>query len=138
MKALKWVALILLVVGGAWYFGPFRSDNSKTNSDNVEVNAVDQVYLVIDNESIDLSANSGTSVLDLMNTAQVESKLNFSGQEFEGLGFLVQEINGVKNSSDENTYWTLYVNGEMAQVGVSEQKISSGDIIEWKYEKIEF
>ncbi len=49
------------------------------------------------------------------------------------MGEFITSINGVKNSNTQS--WIYYVNGVEAQVGVSNYKINTGDIVSWKYEK---
>lgn len=58
----------------------------------------------------------------------------FSGKEYSGLGFFVEEINGVKNNTQEGRYWIYYINGKKAQVGISSYILKPNDIIMWKYE----
>ena len=59
--------------------------------------------------------------------------LTFTSTYYSGLGYLIDELNGVKN--ENGMYWTLYVNGKYSVVGASGYKLSEGDSIEWKYEK---
>jgi uncharacterized transporter YbjL len=75
---------------------------------------------------------------NLMDKLQNESDFTFSGIDYSGIGFFVNEINGIKNSNQENKYWVYYLNGKSAQAGISIQKINSGDNIEWKYENSTF
>ena len=49
------------------------------------------------------------------------------------MGKFIETINGVKGNGDQN--WIYYVNGQKAQVGVSNYKIKPGDVVSWKYEE---
>lgn len=62
-----------------------------------------------------------------------KSDFSFSGRDFPGLGFFVEEINGKKNAN--GSYWFLYVNGTSSETGVSQTRVREGDSIEWRYEK---
>ncbi len=75
----------------------------------------------------------GSSVYSAMKLAQRAKKISFSGKEFSGLGFFVEEINGIKSDYWKGMYWIYYINGKKANVGISSYIVSSGDAIEWKY-----
>ncbi|HED06515.1 MAG TPA: DUF4430 domain-containing protein [Ignavibacteria bacterium] len=77
--------------------------------------------------------NSGISVLNLMELIGKKYNLSFKYSE-SGSGMFVDEINGVKNNSSDNTHWLLYVNGKIIKAGISDYKLSDNDIIEWRYE----
>jgi len=90
--------------------------------------------LVIDNHSYSTTVPTGASVYDLMQIIRKEYPFTFSGKEYSGLGFFVEEINGVKNNTQEGRYWIYYINDKKAQAGVSNYIVQSNDIINWKYE----
>jgi hypothetical protein len=73
------------------------------------------------------------SVYDFMSKLRNEGKINFIEKNYPVMGKFIEEINGIKNSGKQG--WIYYVNGVEAQVGVSNYKIKSGDIVSWKYEK---
>ena len=47
------------------------------------------------------------------------------------MGKFIESINDLKNGEKN---WIYYVNGEKANIGVSNYKIKSGDVVSWKYE----
>ncbi|MFZ1019449.1 MAG: DUF4430 domain-containing protein [Minisyncoccia bacterium] len=73
------------------------------------------------------------SVYDFMNTLRAQGKINFTAQNYIGMGEFIDSINGIKNN--QNQSWIYYVNNIEAQVGVSNYKIKPGDILSFKYEK---
>lgn len=81
----------------------------------------------------------GSTVYDLMKELTRNSDFVFSGKEFSGgLGFFVEEINGIRNNREQkNHYWIYSINGQKAKVGVSTNVVQSNDIITWTYEKAE-
>lgn len=89
-------------------------------------------------DSLELSygATQTTTVYDFMNQLRSEGKINFIEKNYTGMGKFIISLNGVKGNGKEN--WIYYVNGEKAQVGVSNYKINPGDIVSWKYEKANF
>ena len=84
-------------------------------------------------DSFTFTATTNSTVLDAMNVLAAQGKLMFSGRDFAGLGFLVEEING--RQSADGYYWILRINGVLSEKGVSQAQITTGDIVEWRYEK---
>lgn len=96
-----------------------------------------KAVMIISSAKYEAEIKPGGSAYDLMNLLKNENKINFSGKDYAGLGFFVEEINGVKNNPT-GANWLYYVNGRPAPVGVSYYLIKANDIIEWKYEKKSF
>lgn len=83
-----------------------------------------------------VSMPEGSTAYDLMATAAAQhNDFSFKGKEFSGLGFFVEEINGLPQDKEKGFYWIYYINGEKAPVGISQYKLKANDIITWKYEK---
>ena len=96
-----------------------------------------KVAMIINGVKYDAAVKPDSSVYDLMNSLKQEGKISFSRKNYSGLGFFVEEINGVKNNpAGEN--WLYYVNGQPAPVGISNYKLKIDDTIEWQYEKKSF
>lgn len=93
-----------------------------------------QAAVLINGVEYRTAVKPDSSVYDLMNLLKTENKINFSGKNYSGLGFFIEAINGVKNNSAGKN-WLYYVNGQPAQIGISNYIIKENDIIEWKYEK---
>ena len=77
----------------------------------------------------------GATAYDLMTIVAENSEFEFRGKNFWGMGFFVEEINGIAQNPKGKMYWIYYINGEKALVGVSQYVIQTNDVIEWKYEK---
>ncbi|MFH1711631.1 MAG: DUF4430 domain-containing protein [Patescibacteria group bacterium] len=108
-----------------------------------EVEAMEEALLetefVVEDKLYPLSVPVETNVIDLMKLIQDQNDdFSFNGTEYEGMGMLVEQINDTENNMDESMFWSLYVNDELAQVGASQYIIQDGDIINWRYEKVEF
>src|SRR3989338_10253018 len=93
-----------------------------------------QVTVRVDDKDYQTNFVSSTTVYDLMTKLKSKDEISFSGKEYSGMGFFVDEINGVKNDNLFGKYWIYYINGESAQVGISNYIIKRDDLIEWKYE----
>ena len=72
------------------------------------------------------------SVYDFMFKLKKEGKIDFKDKTYSGMGKLIEEINGISNG---DKYWIYYVNGQKANIGISNYKIKAGDVVSWKYEK---
>ena len=93
-----------------------------------------KVFISIGDKKNDFFIPGGSTVYEAMVllSASTTADFNFKAKEYSGIGYFIEEINGVKNAGGK--YWTLYVNGKYAMVGVSDYKLSAGDKVEWRYE----
>lgn len=94
--------------------------------------------LVATNAYIKLSPNifpvlaSGKSLFDAMSNLTYSTPFfTFTSQAYPDLGQFVLDINGTRNSG--GSYWTLYVNGLISNVGSSQYILKPRDTIEWRY-----
>jgi len=80
------------------------------------------------------------SVENLMSIESTNGRYPFFVEEknYAGLGKFVESINGLKNNPQTGEYWIYYINSKPAQMGISNQVVAPGDVIEWKYEKSTF
>ena len=85
---------------------------------------------------LSFTTTDNATVYDFMKQLRDEGKINFTEKNYTGMGKFIVSINGVKGDGERN--WIYYVNGKEAQVGVSNYKIKSGDIVSWKYEKTNY
>ncbi len=93
----------------------------------------DLATLEINGVSLTTSIEKNTSVYDFMNKLKKERKVNFTDKTYIGLGKFIDSINGIRG--DGTRFWIYYVDGQKAQIGVSNYKINPGDVVSWKYEK---
>ena len=93
----------------------------------------EQINFIVGAKNYSVSTPVGSTAYDAMNILASTTDFTFKSVFYSGIGYFIEEINNVKNSGGQ--YWTLYVNGKYSNVGASDYKLSSGDIIEWKYEK---
>jgi hypothetical protein len=91
------------------------------NKITVSLEILDKKYLV--------KVNDGATVYEVMKIAR-DQGFYFNGKEHLGLGFFVEEINGVRGNGGK--YWMYYVNDKEAELGISRYIIKKGDIISWK------
>lgn len=97
-----------------------------------KIYGVDTVTLEINGVKYEDKISGQTNVYFFMEQLQNEGKINFKDETYIGMGKLIEEINGLKNGEKN---WIYYVNGEKANIGVSNYKIKSGDVVSWKYEQ---
>lgn len=92
----------------------------------------------IQNNKNAVCLSGAPTAYDAMQKLILDKKITAQMKEFPGLGFFVEEINGIKNNPQTNEYWIYYINGASAQIGISQYKIKNNDLITWKYEKSQF
>ena len=93
------------------------------------------VSLEVEGAVYEVSMKPGSSVYDVMVQARKTSDLSFEGSQFAGLGFFVEEVNGLRQNPKIGKYWLYYINGTIGNVGISMYKVEINDVISWKYEK---
>ena len=156
METKKYIALIVAVVilgGGAFFsqqlfvesFSPISEISPTPTSTPPELQSTPPAKITAQEsreqqttkppvaDSFTFTATADRTVLDAMNALAAESKLSFSGRDFAGLGFLVQEI--LRQNRENGYYWILLVNGVKSELGASSARLAPGDRVEWKYEK---
>ncbi len=52
---------------------------------------------------------------------------NWDGSWFDGLGYAVDAIDGVRAPADFSAYWTLWVNGRSSMTGLCDTELKAGD-----------
>ncbi|XJS10564.1 DUF4430 domain-containing protein [Aerococcaceae bacterium WGS1372] len=82
---------------------------------------------VIEDGEQDIEVEDGQNLLELM-------EANFDVEQTDGF---ISSINGYEQDDESGKYWLYDVNGEMAEVGAADLKLSDGDQIEWKLEAFE-
>lgn len=87
------------------------------------------VILTVFDKSYPVKIQEKSSVYEAMKNIK-DDTFSFNGIKHSGLGYFVNEINGVKGESGK--YWFYYVNGEEASIGISNYILKDGDIISWK------
>lgn len=97
------------------------------------VNNFIKVNFLIGDRAYTANILAGDTVFEAMNQLSLNGNFSFKAKNYSGLGYFVEEINGIKNA--DGFYWTLYINNKYSTVGVSQYKLMSGDSVWWKYEK---
>lgn len=89
------------------------------------------VVYAFDKNSEESTVFSG--LLDYGSRNNVEVKYN-NNYEF---GVFVESIGGIKNG-DEGKYWQYYINNVLGDVAADKKNLSSGDVVEWRFEEVPF
>ena len=85
--------------------------------------------------SFGVELQEGQTVLDAMRIGKRRGAVSYKTKAFAGLGEFVEAINGVENDDKNGTYWTYYVSGVPATLGVSHYVLRNGDRVEWRFQK---
>ncbi len=139
MRRLPILILILtaLVIGTAVFTVRFEKTETEIPRPDLVIRTEQQVRTVLEvpGLSYEVFVSEGSTAYDLMvSVASQHNDFSFKGREFSGLGFFVEEINGLSQDQKEGRYWIYYINSQSAPVGVSQYKVKENDVITWKYE----
>lgn len=134
IRILIFVFLAVLIGIGLIYIRKGGTNTNVLPQKQVQEEIV-QANIEVGNTIYKVSLPKGSTVFDLMQYAERQNNFQFYGKDFQGLGFFVSEINGVKQDPLKGSYWIYYINNQKAQVGVSGYIIKNNDTITWKYEK---
>lgn len=145
MKTLRIALPFLCIAGGLslLFFSSFSTQSQDVQkqdyvlgtSDGIQEETAIPVVLSIQGKKYELKVPQQSTVYEAMDLARKTSGLSFQGKDFGGLGFFVEEINGVPQNHP--MYWIFSINGKKSQVGVSQYKLQAGDVILWSYEQEE-
>jgi len=129
------LTLIIVLGSGCNFWKNTSSQNQET--EKAAENPIAQAFFNFDfgdgaAKSFVLPLDNGETVYDFLKTLADQNQIQLEAQE-SSLGILIQAINGFTNGQD-NKYWIYYINGQMAQEGVSTQKVKVDDKIEFKFE----
>ncbi|WP_066193146.1 MULTISPECIES: DUF4430 domain-containing protein [Gracilibacillus] len=127
---------IILLVGLAACGDSENPDNQQdTNTSDEAVEEVNVSITISDHSSDtvisdeELQVESGSDILTILQE-------NYEQVELTNEGFLTG-IEGHQQDEENNVYWVYEVNGEMANVGMSEYEVSDQDEITLSLEKME-
>ncbi|MFS0560243.1 DUF4430 domain-containing protein [Terribacillus sp. 179-K 1B1 HS] len=121
-KALHMLSALLLAAG--ILAGCGTTEEPKQQNQQAEQKTEQQVTVTLTEDGKEISSKEvsfeeGDSLMDVM-------KENF---DVEDDGGMITSIDGHSQDKGENKYWLYTVNGEMAQVGAADLKLSEGDEI---------
>lgn len=125
------------------FFGGYLAGTSALNSFNVaeiEKAPQTQISIMIDDGAGNIQvfnepfSTSSPNLFNLMQNLASKSAIKMTYKNYEGLGSLIQSLNGLENGSG-GKYWQYWVNNQYGKVGAGNYKPSAGDSIEWKFIK---
>lgn len=108
--------------------------SSNTTTPPTEKNTLD-VTIEINNQKYPLSLAEKSSAYDAMIRLVAEKKITAVFKEFSGLGYFVDEIDGIRTDKNDGKYWIYYINGQSAQLGISQYILKNNDLITWQFKK---
>lgn len=109
-----------------------NTPSSTTETKKETANAIN-ISIEINGQTHSLTLAEKSTAYDAMLKLVNDKKINIVFKEFSGLGHFVDEINGTKTDTSSGTYWIYYLNGQSAQVGISQYILKNNDLITWKY-----
>ena len=80
----------------------------------------------------------GTTAYDILEKAKLQNPCYKATYKKYSFGRFVTSICRVASNWKKKHYWMIYINGKSAQYGVDGLKPKDGDIITFKYKKVNF
>ena len=125
-KVILWAAALvaaLAVFAGAYFM---LTPKPQEGSKSVVIN-------VIDNSEKTTTYKVKTDAEYLLGAMEEAKGLTFDGEEGE-FGYTLYTVNGVNADFNvDSSYWSIMVNGEYGNYGVSQQPIADGDTFDLVY-----
>lgn len=135
----KPLALALIIISGALggLFVMAELNNMQLKNAEVTINLkIDYGNGTVESETITTTNYTPMGVL-----VAVVGNENIQATYYEGMGWLVDGINGVKNGADvpdlndtDQRWWQYYVNDTLGPVSADRFALQDGDLLEWKFE----
>ena len=97
-----------------------------------------EVELLIEHgtkKTYSMEVPAGSTVYDLLKEASSKHNFSLDASNDSSYWAFIEEIDGVRNDPQAAKYWLYYLNGKLANLGASSQRLSAGDKVLWKYEK---
>ncbi len=129
------IALFALTVVGAGCAQNKIANQNMSTQGNV-ANVSGNITLTFDfgdgkTESNTFNVAKEETVLDVLNQAKNEKGIAI---EFKDNNY-VEKV-GDKKNGDGGLYWVYNINSQIAALGIAEQKVKGGDVIEFKFDKM--
>lgn len=116
---------------------PTKNENPTSSIQIPDQNQI-AVTIIINNQTYPLNLPEKSTAYAAMVQLVADKKITVVFKEFSGLGYFVDEVDGVKTDGQSGKYWIYYLNGKPAQIGISNYILKNNDLITWKYEVPQF
>ena len=130
---------------------PVKVENDKQASPSLQITTTTELAtttteiinpinttIQINDQKYNLKLKENATAYDAMQQLATDQKITATMKEYKGMGYFLEEINGIKNDNQNNKYWIYYINGQSAQMGISSYVLKNNDLITWKYENSKF
>ena len=140
-KLLLSASLIILVAALLSIFLQYKIFQEPENKivENVQVQK-NEVFLSVEENGIPnfatIEVDSGATAFDALLKFTEKEDIVIETKKYD-VGIFIESIGGVKNGKD-GKYWMYYFNENLASVSADKQELSTGDKIEFKFEKSPF
>jgi len=134
-RIIIFIIIILFAAGLLFTYKNFKATTPAENKETIqdqETQVTLKINTGVNSYEYSEKIKKDATVFDLIK--ETSTKENFSLEyQNSSMGVFVEGIYGVKNDNQAQKYWTFLVNGDFAEVGASQYKLSEGDVVEWKY-----
>ncbi len=140
---LGWKPIAIVLIFVCAMLGGLLAYNEMTGVDleDIEVTATNKLDYGNGTVVEDIVATTNYTVLGVLE--EVAGYENINMTYYEGLGYLINSINGVKNGVEvtgiddtSNYYWQYYVNDVLGPISADRYALADGDVVEWRFEEM--
>lgn len=117
---------------------PVASSSTATETPPTPPQNTLAVTMQINGQKYPLNLPEKSTAYNAMTQLVTDKKITAVFKEFSGLGYFVDEIDGVKTDKSAGKYWIYYLNDKPAQAGISQYILKNNDSLIWKYEVPQF
>lgn len=126
-------AIIALVVVAAVFFGIY-----KANQPTTFVGSKEYTLTVVDDNGKETKYEASTDeeyLRGALEELQENSDFTFEGSDSD-YGLFITTVNGLEaDYTKDQSYWSIYVNGEYGQYGADSQPVENNDAFKLVYEQ---
>ena len=119
-----------------------KANETETNNHSISKEfSIGEATMVVDfgngatQKFENLNIGEDGKVIDLLNQIP-ETSLQREFKDYGGsMGVFIVSLGGIKADKSGEKWWQFWINGEYAKMGISNQKVSDGDLVEIKFTK---
>ncbi|MFH1462579.1 MAG: DUF4430 domain-containing protein [bacterium] len=148
MKKINIFLIIItgIIIGGYAVFSDqvkefFNQTEAEPFKESIEEKAVLAILVIDNGEGLpqtfeEAELEEGITAFGLLERKAEEMDIVLKTKTYD-MGIFIEAIGDKENGEDEK-YWMYYVNNEMPMVAADKQELSSGDRVEFRFEKPSF
>jgi hypothetical protein len=133
------IFIALLVLGSWLIYKNYNPETLKTQLPGIDQNKISYIINKGDgsvNQYL-IEIFDDSTVFSLLEELSKKENFEIKTTVYAEMGILVDSIDGLSGGTNDK-WWQYWVNNNLSEVAADKKKVNNGDIIEWKFEVIQF